>query len=77
MNQEPATKIESAAAEALVEWKHQFGNLVRAGANELATADGCEEITLKHYQQAASKALLKIGNLIKFESDKNERRPAA
>ena len=77
MNQEPATKVQSAAAEALVEWKHQFGKLVRAGAMELATADGCEEITLEHYQQAANTALLKIGNLIKFESDQNERRPAA
>jgi hypothetical protein len=77
MNQEPATKIEFAAAEALVEWKHQFGKLVRAGASELATADGCAEITLKHYQQAANRALLKIGNLINFESDQNERRPAA
>lgn len=77
MNQARATKIQSAAAEALVEWKHRFGSLVRAGAMELATADGCEEITLEHYQQAATTALLKIGNLIKFESDHNERRPAA
>jgi hypothetical protein len=77
MTQEPATKIELAAAEALVDWKHQFGKLVRAGANELATADGCEEITLKHYQQAAKKALLKLGNLMNFETDQNERRPAA
>jgi uncharacterized protein with beta-barrel porin domain len=77
MKQELATKIELAAAEALVEWKHQFGKLVRTCASEFATADGCEEITLKHYQQAAKKALLKIGNLVNLESDQNERRPAA
>ena len=77
MNPKNATRVELAAAQALVTWKKQFASLVRAGASELAVADNSEEITFKHYQQAAEQAIQELGYLIKSESNPNERRHAA
>ena len=77
MKLETATQIELSAARALVGWKNQFANLVRTGANEIAIANGSEEITWQNYQQAAEQAIKELGNLIKSETNPNERRHAA
>ena len=77
MKLESTTRIELSAAQALVSWKNQFANLVKTGANEIATANGSEEISWQHYQQAAEQAIIELGNLIKTETNPNERRNAA
>jgi hypothetical protein len=77
MNPGSPTRIELSAAQALVHWKNEFANLVKSSASKIATANGSDEVTLENYQQAAEQAIADLGNLIKSETNSNERRIAA
>ena len=71
-------RIESAAANSLVEWKHLFANHVRDYAKQLALdSDQPELITLAHYQQAAKTALQKLTEAIENSEASDAQRRAA
>jgi type II secretory pathway component PulL len=77
MNTQAPTRVELSAAQALVDWKNQFANLVRSGAGEAAALEGSPEITLLHYHRAAEQAIEELGQQLKAKATINERRKAA
>ncbi len=70
-------KVEFAAANSLVAWKHRFASLVKDKAVSHAVSEGTNVVTWNHYHEAASEAIIELSELIKSEQNPNERREAA